>query len=161
MSENENVETPIVGEPPKVPDVEPWKARMTVVETVYHQLWSDDPTEISCRFSVELEMAEEPYQRKKRVGVVWETLDTGWIKGRVGTVVIINGSRKMTQGLPSEEEKEAIAKQVILLRFSKDSDGDVRIPPKESFRFRPHTSELPEIRCEVGEARYKIFIVPR
>lgn len=137
------------------------KARITIVETLYHQIPREEPTEVTCRFSKELHSKEDPYQRRKLIGKEWQPLGFGWLSGNVGMVSLINDAGKERQGIPSEEEKAALALQVIRIRFSKGSCGDLVVPPGESIRFRPHTEGFIELCCSAGEVRYRLFVTPR
>lgn len=137
------------------------KPRLTVVETVYHQIPGESPSEFSCKFSQEIESDEQPYQRKKKIGEKWEPLDLNWLKDDCGMVCICNEA-KVNQRGQTEEEKEAISKQIIQIGFRVNPDyPDLEVFPGESVRFRPYAPHFVCLRCQSGKVRYSLFIVPR
>lgn len=163
MSDKESSEEPeeVVIDRSKLPAPKP-KPRIVVKETIYHQRdFRENPITLSKGFCAELSSDEEPYQRKPKIGEKWEPLDCGWLSLNRGTIRIENLAKQEKQGILSEEEEAELAKQVIRIRFSADSCGDIAIPPGEAVRFRPHTNDPIGICCSHGTVRYSLFIVPR
>ena len=56
------------------------KARMTVVEQIYHQCADQSPESFGSSFNVVLKSDEELYKRRIDVGTDWTKVDTGWVK---------------------------------------------------------------------------------
>ncbi len=136
------------------------KNRLTVVETVYHQTATGEPDSIASSFFRELDSDEQPYRRKTKVGEEWTPLDLGWIK-EAGMLVICNDEGKGLTKIPTPEEKEELAKKVLLLGFAIEGChfGAFRILPGESFRGSP-TTNLYLLSC-YGVTRFTVYAIPR
>jgi hypothetical protein len=116
-------------------------ARLTVVEHVYHQP-EDAPAMVSeSRWSAWLKTDEQPYGRREvKVGVAWQSLDTGWVKNPSLVVVENTGKEMLTLGV-----------------------GDPPMPfawidPGRSARFTPSCPLA--IDCPDGETTYSITVFP-
>ncbi len=135
------------------------KNRITVVETVYHQVMGDQPDCLESRFTREVESQEQPYRRNCKVGEEWQALDTGWLD-EVSMLVIRNEEGTNLQVHPTEEQKADLAKKVLLLS-STDSSTNWLILPGESFRGVPSTVKNLEVRSQSGTIRFILYATPR
>lgn len=137
---------------------QPAPDRLTVVEQVYHQPFGEEATCISSRFSRHLKTQEQIYQRFRRTATEeWQELDFGWII-KVGMVTIQNEVGKGLQAIPTDAEKEAMAKQVLEITFG-NLVALLLIPPGESIRFIPVSANL-SIRCQSGKAKFSYSVIP-
>lgn len=139
----------------------PPKDRLTVVETVYHQRWGENPISIESRFGRELTTHEQPYSRECVATEEWQPLDLGWLNTNVGQLVILNreGSLLQFQTYPTAEVREEMATRIIELTTGDDDPWF--IPPGESHRGWPSKPENLRIRCQNGTARYTLHLIPR
>ena len=136
--------------------------RLTVIEKCYHQVYGESakalPKSTYTRF---LEGSEqETYQRTYKVGEEWTSLDTGWIEN-ASMVILKNLEGTKWTTVPSEEELEEVAKKVVRVSYKVSGDKHWIIEPGESMRGTPsHVQDL-VLRCEKGEARITICLVPK
>lgn len=134
--------------------------RLTIVERVYHQQYGQSPVSHESRYSVRLKTHEQPYLRYATASEEWKPLDCGWLKGAAGMMVISNEAGKNTQVNLTDDEKKAVAAQVLEVLH----DGDkypMIIQPKESIRIRTDNDDLLIIRCRKGTVRYSLFALAR
>lgn len=145
--------------------INPYAARLTVVETTYHQLPHEQPTVIETRFFRELISNEQPYgPRKKSIGESWEQVDTGWIKGDLGTLVIKNEEGKFFQMNPTPLQIEEMQGRVIEVGMMDDHnhvEEYFQIAPQDSLRLMPIHPEKFHVRCRKGRANYVVVAYPR
>lgn len=140
--------------------------RLTVNESVYHQLYGEQPSQIENHFSRFVESDEEPYSRRRKATEEWQPLDIGWVKEiGVGMLVISSLAGKALQRNPTKEEKEETAKQILEVSYTAATPTSVAlcwlIPPGESMRGMPsHGNEL-WIRSRHGTVRYTVFVIPK
>lgn len=132
--------------------------RITVSETVYHQLRGDRPISFSGQFARSLETTEQPYTRRTEVGETWSVLDTGWVE-EPAMILLINEEGRHLQQNPTDLERAVIGTRCLRVRYEDDA-GEWLVPPGESFRGRPNGRPL-MIRCEKGTARYTLHAFPR
>ena len=133
--------------------------RLTVVCSVYHQPFGEQPQAFESRFSRALRSNEQPYDHRLTVGSEWVPLDCGWIHD-AGMLLLFNEAGRNLRQYPSEEEQQRLAEQVIELRYINQPDGWL-IPPGESLRAYPAASDRLEIRCRGEAALIRIVAVPR
>ena len=140
------------------------KDRLTVRETVYHHPFGHNPQAIETRFSHELETTEQLYERHLQVTEEWQPLDCGWLKDKVGMLVIQNDEGHFLYVNPTDEEREAAANRTVEVAYKKPEQSCSNcwlIPPGESMRARPsHASEL-AIRCQSGVAEITLYLIPK
>lgn len=144
------------------------KSRLTVVESLYHQSFGEEPVRVDSRFSRELESDEQPYSRRLKATEGWQPLDCGWVKDP-GMVCVTNEEGKHFQVNPTKEEKEALARKVLEILISpgqlnRESMGweslGWLIPPGESFRGCPPSHKI-WIRSQSGVTRFSVFTIPK
>jgi len=131
------------------------QARLTVVETVYHQTIDEDPTEVDSRYSRLLKSDEQPFVRRCKAtetpqGIPQEC----WLTK--ASMVTIRNLEGVYPGpvLPSQEEKDEIAGLVIIV-------NDLWIvPPGETFRGTPKDLSKVTVSCLQGAARYLLNVFP-
>lgn len=148
-------------EPKEVPD------RLTVVETVYHQPWGEEPVAVESRFSRDLQTRNQLFERRCRVGEDWQPLECGWL-GEAGMLVIENREGRFLQRVPTDEEREAAAAKVLEVGWEPDgatmhdppATAQWIIPPGESIRGQPATLKSLRLRCRSGECRFTVYLLP-
>lgn len=149
----------------RAPDV---KDRLTVVESVYHQPFGEDPVEIPSRFSRNLKTREQLYCRRLVATEKWEPLDCGWLGNAVGMLVVSNNEGKNQQVNPTNEEREVLAAKVLEL-FCSQGDRTMLsaarqahwlVPPGESMRGCPAAAQKIHIRCQSGTAKFTLHLIP-
>jgi hypothetical protein len=151
-------ETPVPEEISGMPKISPPpKNRLTVVETVYHQVSGEQPQSVESRFDRELQSDEQMYQRCKVATEEWQPLDLGWVPDP-GTIVIENNEGILQQVNPTPEQQEELAKKILVL--SQDSGLGFEVRPGESFRFSHDAPGVLLLRCRSGSARYRISVIP-
>lgn len=139
------------------------KHRLTVVQTVYHQLPGQQPKSYESRFDRELETHEQPYERHTSVEEEWQPLDVGWLKDvGVGMLVISNDEGNFNVVNPSKEEKEAVAKKILEISYEEIHYGNTwLIYPRESMRACPTLLMPLFIRCQSGNCKYTLQAFPK
>jgi len=133
------------------------KARVTVVEHVYHQLPDEQPLEIEARFSRYLDSDEQLYTRRLKLSTEWELLDTGWVH-KPSTIVLRNEEGKFTQVKPTDEERAEATKHVVEVRVGDEGEAQWYVPCGESFRGSP--SRPVYVRSRVPHTRATIWAIP-
>ena len=125
---------------------EPRPNRITVVETVYHQVGNDKPMSVESRFERILASDEQVYERRHKnsqaATTEWKKLDYGWVPS-VGMIVIRNDDKINT----------------LLAAYSDGTSGYFRIPPGEPFRCCP--SGILSVMATEGTIDFTIFVFPR
>lgn len=115
------------------------KARLTVVESVYHQINGEQPTIVDPGYTVPIKSDEQPYIRRLTITDSWQPLDCGWIN-KASLLVLQNTERD-----PS--------KRIEL------SNG-VYIPVGASVRLYVNDIHELKIRCVEGNGRAVINLYP-
>lgn len=138
----------------------PPRSRLTVIELVYHRQWGEEPVLFEGRFGRELETHEQAYRRMITVGETPQPLDTGWLAGLVGMLVVANLEGRRQQVIPTEQQRAELAAKVIEVG-STNSQQVWLVPPGESFRGWPSSPEQVTLRCQQGKAHCTVFAVPR
>lgn len=116
--------------------------RLTVVEQVYHEVSGSDPVCRESRFQRILSSEEQPWQRTKKIGPVYEKVDFGWIEEASSVAIRCDGPYP------------------IAVAFS-ISNGAWEVVPGESLRGTPDQLEKLVIKSLGGPTKYTVFAVPR
>lgn len=153
--------------------------RITIVESVYHQLPGKNPVAKPTRHLCVCESAERPYERTITIGKDWVAIDLGWFKegnAKPGLVQIFNDQKPpvpvMMGGRPPEKSKavsgsgegeqgppEAIPDGVYI-----SFDGQkptLHLPPGESARFRPLKHDQIWLRSTNDSDDVTIIVYPK
>lgn len=149
---------------------------LTVVETVVHAVPSGEPTEVACRYEVQLRTREQVYRREMTVDVGWRSLDLGWVGDRVSIVHLSNREGERYDVTPTEEQRADVEDRVIEIGVAVTEVGKdatqwdpptsvimplMAIPPRESMRFRPVGAfDRLRVRCRRGSARVTVVAFP-
>lgn len=138
-------------------------ARVGVVSTIYHQQPDAEPIAVEARFSRWLESGEQPYLRKLTIGEKWTPLDLGWLQG-AGRVFLKNEEGRFA-AQPTQEEREATMARIVELAVVEPVAGNRhfswgRVRPGESLCFEPTNPASLRLRCQRGQARITLLIVP-
>lgn len=137
------------------------KDRLICVDRLYFQPHNQQATGVEHQFVRELDTHEQPYIRKCVATETPQSLKCGWISGeQCGMLLITNDEGLNLQKIPTEEEKQAIAKKVLRL-YRPGSSFHWIIPPGESFRGYPSDCELLDIESASGEINYTLHLFPR
>jgi len=134
--------------------------RVTVVETIYHQVQGEQPTTIDSRYSRNLETNEQLYQRRFTVAEDWTLIDLGWAGKNVSLLHISNEEGRFPHNIPTLEELEEAAKRIIEVSYVPTSGMGWSIPPRESMRGLPTKVESLFLRCACGKAKCILTLVP-
>lgn len=158
--------TPPMRMPDSIPP-RPAVARLTVVETVYHQAAPNDPTCTEARFGRVIESDEQPYKRQIVVRERWDELDLGWLKGKpIGQLILSNAPTNWQRWPTPEEKAEAEARVVEITHVEPDEAIErfaapfARVRPGESCRFEPVDPGALRVRCRSGETRATLTLIP-
>lgn len=136
------------------------KDRITVVSQTYYQRFGKNPVLAESRFSRDVSLGQQPYQREEEVGEDWLHLDLGWIT-TVGLIVIVNNEGQSLQVIPTGEEQENRARKILEVRSSDatSSPGCLwLIPPGESFQGFPSRPQDLFIRSQSGTTEYTLYV---
>ncbi len=133
------------------------------------------------RFVRWLATDEQPYAREVRVTEEWVPLDCGWLKGGAGFLVLEN-PRERPQRVPTAEESAACDAKVVEVGMMLPAAapggrplnmwdegpappaGPVAcwlVPPGEALPATPADANLLFLRCRKGEAKVRLWLVPR
>lgn len=141
---------------------------LTVVETVYFQIHTEQPTCCETRWMKAVSADEQPYARRFTLGPGWVPLDTGWLGDRpLACVVLANAEKVGGAILPTPEERAAHELRVIEIAFA-DPNGtrpvpagaDLVVGPGESVRFQPAPGRQVFLRCASGTAKGSLNLFP-
>jgi len=133
------------------------KARIGIVETLYHQLPNTEPMSVQGRYSRWLDNADDgPCQMRVKIGNEWTPIK-GWIK-YAGMIHIRNEEGDFRIN-PTDEERTDAMKRIIFIGV--DGCKAFKIRPGETFRGEPDgVTEGIELKCEHGTARCTITVFP-
>jgi hypothetical protein len=146
---------PVSKVPPKPPP-----PRLTITESVYHQVPGDNPIHIPAGFSVNLTTDEQPFIRKLKVGESWQGLPECWLT-ECSQIIIVNELPHFATN-PTLEQKQELAAKIVEISFlAKNTDGLWLVPPGQSFRGLPSNLQALRFRCKQGETRCTVAIFPR
>ena len=158
----DEAETPQELTPRQVP-----KDRLVVVETCYHLPWEGEPVSVDERYSRDLSTHEQLYERRCRVGEAWEPLDLGWLTG-VGMLVLSNQEGRNLQTRPTPEEQAEMDGRVLEVgwqpreatQFDSPPFALLLVPPGESLRIVPATTDGLIVRCRRGTCKFVVYAWP-
>lgn len=138
-------------------------ARLSVVESIYHQTHGEQPTVVESRFGRWLNTPEQPYARRFRAGEEWVSLDKGWVED-AAMLVLSNDEGRNPQVVPSEADKRELAQRAVEIGLAqmhgKPPQPFAVVPPGESARFQPTNLETLMLRCWKGSARVTLTLIP-
>ena len=127
--------------------------RLTVVETVYRQEPGASPALWQTRFSRQLTVEDEPYERRLTLGGAWVPLAQGaWLKSasQLCLANLERGEGKVVEVAVAPEGGEP-AVFALLLPGGPDPEG---------LRLRPADLSRLVARCRQGEAQVRLFLTP-
>lgn len=148
------------------------RAHITVVESVIHQTPGEQPTMTESRFTRWLETTEQPFLRKFAVGPAWQKLEIGWLP-KAGMLVLANLPERYLR-MPTDERKQEDAAKVVEVAFQAADAGKrdmhsppkpvliaaIVVPPGESCRFAPADAATILVRCQSGEVKCALTLLP-
>ena len=137
------------------------KDRITVVETIYHQPFGQNPFSVEERYDRELETKEQPYSRHCKATEEWQPLDCGWLASGASLLHIKNDEKLGTEVLPTEEEKAEHAKHILRIRLGSDLVWDCTVPPGETMRICPEDLAGIRIQSAHGNTDFTLTLFPR
>ena len=120
-----------------------FKARITSLVKVYHQ-GTDQPIGQTAEssYAAGVKSGEQVYMRRKPISKDWEPLDTGWIGGNYGMVLLLNADKK------NSVEVATASQQPLFV-----------IPPGQDFKVNPLVPLF--LRGEAGEALVVLYVFPK
>lgn len=152
--------------------------RVTVIDTIYHQLPGEQPVSIDSRFGYAVTSDERPYVRKFRLGEEWIPVDVGWVE-KISMLVISNEGVGFRTKQPSSEdlhdEASKVVEVAVLVQLPEQKNRTMHDPPKpppllpipiceipigESMRMRPVDVGIFIIRCRQGTTRFVLNVIP-
>lgn len=140
------------------------KGTLTVVERVYHQLDSDQPTSVETSFTQRVMSDEQPYSRRMKVGEEWVPIGKGWLEECAMLVLRNDPESRFT--IPSDEEKAADAVKVIEVGTDIGTHGPFHVirwaylSPEKSLRIAPSDIDKIMVRCQAGIGRLLVSAFP-
>lgn len=124
------------------------KARLTIIEQIYYQMSGSSPILAESRYSRQLELEDQPYSRRIRVGASFAPIDYGWLtKGDVSMVVVKN--------------VEEVDDKTKVLEIAVNETPFACLHPGESIQFRPASQVIINLRSQSGDARALVNLFPR
>lgn len=136
--------------------------RVTVLDKVYHQVHGSNPEAIECKFSCDLETTEQLYKRHLQVTEEWQSLDCGWLKDKVGMLVIHNSEGRFLTVNPTTEQQNAVSKKVVEVAYSSRVDqGCWLVPPGQSMRGCPSRADDLMLRSQSGNIEITLYLLPK
>jgi hypothetical protein len=139
------------------------KDRLTCVLTVTHQSHGSDHKVCDIRFADSLESKdEEMLIRPMKIDKDWKPLETHWLDGKVGYIVLENRVGKEIQARPTQEEREFMKGQIIEV-IHKDMVGMKGIirPNRVLGPIEFENVQDLVVRCVQGTAKLRIHIFPK
>lgn len=133
-------------------------ARLTVLDTIYHQAVGAEPVTHETNFSRMLASDEQPYVRRVTAVAEWKLLDCGWVEPSM--VKLENTAGQQLQVNPTREERRAIDETIVDVGvYHAGAYVTVaRLLPGESLRFSP-VGEI-FFRCQSGECKCNLSAWP-
>lgn len=119
--------------------------RMTVVETICHQLAGQNPVSYGRPFTRKLKSEEAPYSRPMKIGEEWKLLDCGWVPD-VGMMLLTN-------------EEKGVG-MIIEVSQTIDFSNPFLVFPQESLRGTPNDARRIWIRSRRGICKYTLTLIP-
>ncbi len=133
------------------------KGRLTVAESIYHQLPGKQPVALGEPFSKRLSSAHRPYQYAIILTEEWKQVDGGWLID-CSLLHVANDEGKLMQRVPTIAEQEEINSRII--QVSIESSKPWLVAPGETFRGCPSSLADVKVRCGKGTARCTITVIP-
>lgn len=139
------------------PKFAPPPARISVVETVYHQPLDGGPTSSEVRFQRILKTDEQPFSRRVLLeeSKGWVALERGWIE---------HASMLLVRNDEDPRKSQAIVEVGMMVNRN---EGESRwhvafasILPGESVRFTPNDLSLLSLRGMCGNAKVYLTLMP-
>jgi hypothetical protein len=135
--------------------------RLTVVIQVHHQHEGENPVSSTASFSRFLESQEQPYFRRYKIGENWKDVDFGWVES-ASYFVVENRAGAASSQLPSEEEKEELAKMILEVAFESFENTPWEILPGESIPLlMPRGSVKIKARSQYSEIPASVTAFPK
>jgi len=136
----------------------PTTARMTVVESVYHQLSESPPVMLyrgeGHQFSQDLKSDEDSYEHRCVARAEWSPIDHGWLD-RCSHLLLRNDYASPVRGQPIEDGDHTLE-----IAFCESDVPHLLLCPGESNRIHPANLQEMRIRSRTDGTRYTICIVP-
>jgi hypothetical protein len=132
-------------------------SRLVVVETVSCHPQGQDPVAVESRFARPLATLEQPFVRRFSVGSSWQALPPGWLE-RASMLVLSNDEGKAPLVRPTQKEKQVLASRVVEVGVGPLAFA--LVGPGESCRFSPHDLGSLRVRCQAGEAKCTLTLIP-
>lgn len=138
------------------------KARLTIVEQVYHQDSDGNATPAGQPYSRLLVSDEQPFVRRLEVGPEWVQLPTGWLT-QASVLLLTNDGPQKRAVNPTPEEREKDEDCVLWLGLRiRDMPPEPFSPLRlsESLRLPPYILSKLFLRCPTGITKVTITLLP-
>lgn len=137
--------------------------RTTVNLNVYHEQTGEPIFGVSKSFHFSCESQEQAYQRRITVSETPVALNLGWIVNSPGLLVIENREGTLAKTIPTEQERETLANQSVILQFcsSDQRTHGIEIPAGQSFAVRPSLDAPLSVYCVKGTAAILVTALAR
>ena len=140
---------------------------LTIIDTIYHRVQGENPSEIRNTHFQELTSEEQqPYKRQCRVSESGALLDLGWFvdkPSQISYLHLSNDEGKFLTVNPTDEERSAVAAKVLFLSFRKDGRDTpfCQIVPGDSLRLNPTDIASLHLSSASGTTRFTITVYPK
>lgn len=121
--------------------------RLTYTMSAVFQHPGDRPVAVQTNFTAGIKNIIQPYERKLVVGTAWKPIDLGWFADtpeKIGAVCFVNVARVGLLVNPTEEEREDLKNQLLLMSFEPSKRIEWIVRPG-----RPHWGELGSCPAEL------------
>jgi hypothetical protein len=134
--------------------------RYTATTNFYYEQAGEEPISIQSVVSEVFSTAgEEPYRRKFVVAKEWQELDYGWLKGRVGTIIIQNKNREANLNPQTPSSAEELA-QGIEVSFVGEV-AHITVPKGHTIPITPVDPTTLRLRAVGDNVRCEIMVMPK
>lgn len=125
------------------------RARLVVVNSIYHQKAGGQPTQVDNITGGWLETDEQPYDRHAEVGESWTQLESGWIT-ESSLAVFCN-----------EEGKDGGTLQIYCGRDEADPMTHLSVPPGKSCPLYPASVKYWMVKASSGIVHFRFTLFPK
>lgn len=136
----------------------------TVIQC-FHQQPGRPPTVFDCRSQRWLASPEQPYERRLQISGEWRPFPmVDWLEAEKIALLAIRNDEGHLQVVPTEEEREDVARRILELGVVDSAGGIVafaRILPRECAHLEPLDISRLYLRCQHQQARCTILLSPR
>jgi hypothetical protein len=136
--------------------------RLTMVLQMHHEHYGDNPHSVEARAWRLLGSTEvESWSKRVTVKDEWMPLPLGWVEeSEVGYIVLENLEGKATLVIPSQEEKDELAKRIVQIGHP-DNVVNIEVHPGFPQQLLPTSASKLMVRCLSQSASCRIHVFPK